>query len=213
MYLSSRPAAGRPDRHLAPAAARDGRHHVPLEAGLISVPSSAFRRGGPRVPLQNSGARAIVTDRDQLPKLTSLRERLPELQTVLCVDVCGGALDLHALLAKASDRFEAKDTLADDPAFIIYTSAPRPQKARFIAPGAARHLPGVEYPHDGFPQSGDRFWTPADWRGSAASSTSSCRPGSRRLRVAHRPRKFDPAEAMRLMARHGCATSSCRRPR
>ena len=25
------------------------------------------------------------------------------------------------------------------------------------------HLPGVEMPHDFFPQPGDRFWTPADW--------------------------------------------------
>jgi acetyl-CoA synthetase len=25
------------------------------------------------------------------------------------------------------------------------------------------HLPGVEMPHDFFPQPGDHFWTPADW--------------------------------------------------
>ena len=25
------------------------------------------------------------------------------------------------------------------------------------------HLPGIELPHDFFPQAGDRFWTPADW--------------------------------------------------
>src|SRR5204863_146812 len=99
-------------------------HVAAWKAGLISVPLfPLFGEQALEFRLQDSGARAIVTDRDQLPKLASLRERLPHLETVLCVDSpAEGALDLHALLTKASDRFEAKDTLADDPAFIIYTS-------------------------------------------------------------------------------------------
>ena len=78
-------------------------HVAAWKAGLISVPLfTLFGEEALEFRLQNSGARAIVTDRDQLPKLTSLRERLPELQTVLCVDgLAEGALDLHALLAKA----------------------------------------------------------------------------------------------------------------
>jgi acetyl-CoA synthetase len=29
--------------------------------------------------------------------------------------------------------------------------------------GAAGNLPGFEHSHDGFPQEGDLFWSPADW--------------------------------------------------
>src|SRR4030088_1539755 len=62
-------------------------HVAAWKAGLISVPlSTLFGEWALEFRLQNSGARAIVTDRDQLPKLTSLSERLPELETVLCVD-------------------------------------------------------------------------------------------------------------------------------
>jgi acetyl-CoA synthetase len=183
-------------------------HVAAWKAGLISVPLfTLFGEEALEFRLQNSGARAIVTDRDQLPKLASLRERLPELQTVLCVDgLAEGALDLHALLANASDRFEAKDTLAEDPAFIIYTSGTtgQPKGALHAHRALLGHLPGVEYPHDGFPQSGDRFWTPADWAwigGLFDVLMPAWHHGV--CVVAHRPRKFDPAEAMRLMARHG----------
>src|SRR6266404_2788870 len=182
-------------------------HVAAWKAGLISVPLfTLFGEEALEFRLQNSGARAIVTDRDQLPKLASLRERLPELQTVLCADgLAEGALDLHALLAKASDRFEAKDTLAEDPAFIIYTSGTtgQPKGALHAHRALLGHLPGVEYPHDGFPQSGDRFWTPADWAwigGLFDVLMPAWHHGV--CVVAHRPRKFDPAEAMRLMARH-----------
>src|SRR3982074_429152 len=99
-------------------------HVAAWKAGLISVPLfTLFGEEALEFRLQNSGARAIVTDRDQLPKLASLRERLPDLHPTLSVDgPAEGALDLHALMAQASDRFEVVSTGADDPAFIIYTS-------------------------------------------------------------------------------------------
>jgi acetyl-CoA synthetase len=183
-------------------------HVAAWKAGMISVPLfTLFGEEAIEFRLQNSGARAIVTDREQLPKLAQLRDRLPELQTVLCVDGPGeGALDLHALLAKASDRFEAADTHAEDPAFIIYTSGTtgQPKGALHAHRALLGHLPGVEYPHDGFPQAGDRFWTPADWAwigGLFDVLMPAWHHGV--CVVAHRPRKFDPGEAIRLMAGHG----------
>src|ERR1700738_618650 len=183
-------------------------HVAAWKVGLISVPLfTLFGEEALEFRLQNSGARAIVTDRDQLPKLASLRERLRELQTVLCVDGPEeGALDLHALLAKASDRFEAKDTLAEDPAFIIYTSGTtgQPKGALHAHRALLGHLPGVEYPHDGFPQSGDRFWTPADWAwiGGLFDGLLSRRHHGVCV-LAYRAHKFDPEEAFALMAKHG----------
>lgn len=183
-------------------------HVAAWKAGMISVPLfTLFGEEALEFRLQNSGAAALITDREQLPKLAKLRDRLPELKTILCVDGEGeGALDLHALLAQASDRFAAVDTDAEEPALIIYTSGTtgQPKGALHAQRVLIGHLPGVEFPHDGFPQPGDRFWTPADWAwigGLFDVVMPAWHHGI--CVVAHRQRKFDPGEAMRLMARHG----------
>ncbi|MGZ6125091.1 MAG: AMP-binding protein, partial [Myxococcales bacterium] len=192
-----------PQRHETAVA-----HVAAWKAGMLSVPLfTLFGEEALEFRLQNSGASALVTDREQLPKLAPLRDRLAGLKTVLCVDgAADGALDLHALLEKASDRFAPVDTDAEEPALIIYTSGTtgQPKGALHAQRVLLGHLPGVEYPHDGFPQPGDRFWTPADWAwigGLFDVVMPAWHHGV--CVVAHRPRKFDPAEAMRLMARHG----------
>ena len=66
------------------------------------------------------------------------------------------------------------------------------------------HLPGVELPHDFFPQPGDLFWTPADWAwagGLLDVLLPSLHHGV--PVVARRFDKFDPEEAFALMARTG----------
>ncbi|TMB32281.1 MAG: AMP-dependent synthetase [Deltaproteobacteria bacterium] len=191
-----------PQRHETAVA-----HAAAWKAGMISVPLfTLFGEEALEFRLQNSGARAIVTDREQLPKLTRLRHALPDLKTVLCVDgEAEGALDLHALAAQASDRFQIVDTSAEDPALIIYTSGTtgQPKGALHAHRTLLGHLPGVEYPHDGFPKPGDRFWTPADWAWIGGLFDVVMPAWHHGITVvAHRPRKFDPGEAMRLMARH-----------
>ena len=182
-------------------------HVAAWKAGLISVPLfTLFGEEALEFRLGNCGARALVTDREQLPKIAGLRERLPELRTVFSVDgEAEGALDLHGLLSRASDRFPALDTGAEEPALIIYTSGTtgQPKGALHAQRVLLGHLPGVEFPHDGFPRPGDRFWTPADWAwigGLFDVVMPAWHHGV--CVVAHRPRKFDPAEAMRLMAKH-----------
>jgi acetyl-CoA synthetase len=69
-----------------------------------------------------------------------------------------------------------------------------------VLPG---HLPGVEMPHDFFPQAGDRFWTPADWAwagGLLDALLPSLHHGV--AVVARKFDKFDPEEAYALMAKH-----------
>jgi acetyl-CoA synthetase len=64
------------------------------------------------------------------------------------------------------------------------------------------HLPGVEMPHDFFPQPGDCFWTPADW--AWAGGLLDCMLPSLHHGVpivARKFDKFDPGEALDLMAR------------
>jgi acetyl-CoA synthetase len=65
-------------------------------------------------------------------------------------------------------------------------------------------MPGIELPHDFFPQPGDRFWTPADW--AWAGGLLDCLLPSLCCGVpvvARRFDKFDPEEAFAVMARHG----------
>jgi acetyl-CoA synthetase len=153
--------------------------------------------------LRDSGAKALVTDGDNLAKLPA---ELAELRAVLVTD---GDPQGHPLfwpsLDRASDDFAPVDTGSDDPALIIYTSGTtgKPKGALHAQRVLLGHLPGVQMPHDFFPQSGDLFWTPADWAwigGLIDVLLPSLYFGVPVL--AHRAAKFDPEEAFALMARH-----------
>jgi acetyl-CoA synthetase len=63
------------------------------------------------------------------------------------------------------------------------------------------HLPGVELPHEFFPQPGDRIWTPADWAWIGGLFDVLLPAWHHGVPVvAHRAAKFDPEAALRLMA-------------
>ena len=65
------------------------------------------------------------------------------------------------------------------------------------------HLPGVELPHELFPQPDDLFWTSADWAWIGGLFDVLMPAWHHGVPVlAHRFRKFDPHEAMALMKRH-----------
>src|SRR5690606_6771093 len=109
---------------LLPQAAETAIAHIALyKSGLIAVPLFVlFGEDALEYRLQNSGARALITDRVNLPKVSAIRARLPELQLVLVVDGRGadGTLDYERALERASDEFTPVRTRADDPALIIY---------------------------------------------------------------------------------------------
>jgi acetyl-CoA synthetase len=182
-------------------------HIAAYKAGLIAVPLFVlFGEDALEYRLGNAGARAVVTDSANLPKLLAIRDRLPELKVIIVTDGGGsGTLDYRALLAKASDSFTPVDTHADDPALIIYTSGTTgpPKGALHAHRVLLGHLPGVEFPHEFLPQPGDLYWTPADWAwigGLLDVLLPSLHHGIPVL--AHRFRKFDPEAAFALMARH-----------
>ena len=107
-----------------------------------------------------------ITNAQGLAKLAEIRKDIPALKFVISIDgASDGALDFNAAIAKASSDFTPEPTTPDTPAMMIYTSGTTGQPkgalhGHRVLPG---HLPGVEMPHDFFPQAGDRFWTPADW--------------------------------------------------
>lgn len=157
--------------------------------------------------LQNSGARAIVTNAQGAAKIAEIRNQVPALELVLSVDgASDGALGFSETLAQASPDFVAAVTSPDDPALMIYTSGTTgPAKGALHGHRVLLgHLPGVEMPHDFMPQPGDRFWTPADWAwaGGLLDALLPCLHLGVPI-VSRKFEKFDPEEAFALMARHG----------
>jgi acetyl-CoA synthetase len=158
--------------------------------------------------LQNAGVKVVITNAQGLAKLATVRDRLSDLDLVLTVDgdTADGALDFAAAISAASPDFTAEDTSADDPALMIFTSGTtgQPKGALHAHRVLLGHLPGVEMPHDFFPQPGDRFWTPADW--AWAGGLLDCLLPSLHHGVpvvARKFDKFDPDEAFALMAAAG----------
>ncbi|HKY87813.1 MAG TPA: acyl-CoA synthetase [Pseudorhodoplanes sp.] len=173
---------------------------VVLPTALLFGPDAISYR------LQNSGAAALITNAQGLAKLSEVRKDIPGLKCVISIDgASDGALDFNAAIAKASSDFTPEPTTPDTPAMMIYTSGTTGQPkgalhGHRVLPG---HLPGVEMPHDFFPQAGDRFWTPADWAwagGLLDALLPSLHHGV--AVVARKFDKFDPEDAYALMAKH-----------
>lgn len=193
---------------LLPQAVETGVSHMAAwKSGLISIPLfTLFGHDALEFRLADSGARAIVTDSEGAAKIAVLRVRLPALRAIYVIDgAIAGTTDFHAALSQMPDDFTPRNTAADDPAVIIYTSGTtgNPKGALHAQRVLLGHLPVVELSHDFFPQPGDLFWTPADWAwigGLFDVLMPSWYHGVPVL--AHRARKFDPAAALDLMARH-----------
>jgi acetyl-CoA synthetase len=184
--------------------------HVAIyKLGAIAIPLfTLFGTEALEYRLTNSAARGLITDAANLPKILEIRNKLPELQVVIVTDgeLPDRVLSFQNLIENGSDEFDPVKTNANDPALIIYTSGTTgpPKGALHAHRVVLGHLPGVEFPHDFFPQEGDRFWTPADWAwigGLIDALFPSWHHGV--PVVAYRARKFDPEEAFHLIAKHG----------
>jgi len=180
-------------------------HLAIYKLGAVALP--LFTQFGPDAlehRLTDSGATALITDGENLPKLSA---DLPELATILVTDGDSAGNPLFwSTLERGSDEFSPLATGIDDAALVIYTSGTtgRPKGALHAARVLLGHIPGVQLPHEFFPAPGDLYWTPADWAwigGLLDVLLPSLYFGIPVL--AHRARKFEPEEAFALMARHG----------
>jgi acetyl-CoA synthetase len=152
--------------------------------------------------LQNSGAKALLTNRQGLAKLRSIRAEVPELKLVLAID----SAEFANLLSRASYAFTPESTGADEPAMMIYTSGTtgQPKGALHGHRVVLGHVPGVELAHYPFPQTGDLYWTPADWAWAGGLLDVLLPALHHGVPVlARRFEKFDPEEAFALMAKTG----------
>lgn len=180
--------------------------HVAIyKIGAIAVPLfSLFGTEALEYRLADSGARAVITDLGGAAKLAGISHRLPQLGVVYTIDgVLANSVDFNCGLLGQSDDLEPVATLADDPALIIYTSGTTgsPKGALHAHRVLLGHLPGVEMSHDFAPQSGDRFWTPADWAWIGGLYDVLMPAWHHGLPVvSHRFVKFDPEAAFQLIA-------------
>ncbi len=182
-------------------------HIATYKLGAVALPLfSLFGPDALRHRLIDSAAKVLVTCADNLAVLNGIRDELGDLRHVLVTDaVCDQGHDARQLMAAASDRFETMPTRADDPAMLIYTSGTTgdPKGALHGHRVLLGHMPGVEFPHRYFPETGDLFWTPADWAwagGLLDVLLPSLFHGKPVL--AKRFAKFEPEAVFALMAKH-----------
>jgi acetyl-CoA synthetase len=143
-------------------------HIACYQMGAIAMPLSIlFGPDALEYRFQNSESVAALVDPASLPNLAPIRDRLPALKHV--IGVAGAAeswvIGWERLLERASRRFSPVDTAAEDPALLIYTSGTTGPPKGALKPQRVLigNLPGFSYSHDVFPQTGDLFWSPADW--------------------------------------------------
>src|SRR5512135_3465339 len=142
--------------------------HVAIyQMGAVAMPLSLlFGPDALEYRLQNSDAIVAIVDAAAVPAMASVRANCPALKHLIVVGASAGeGHDWSTLLSRASDRYAAATTKADDPALLIYTSGTTGPPKGALMPHRALigNLPGFVASQDWFPQKGDVFWSPADW--------------------------------------------------
>ena len=138
-------------------------HFGIYKLGAVALPLSIlFGPEAVSYRLNNSGTKVVITDTQHVELLESIRDQLPHLDTIIDCDSANG---FWKEIERASDSFEVVDTLAEDPAYLVYTSGTTGPPKGALAPHRCLigNLTGFEMSHNFFPQKDDLFWTPADW--------------------------------------------------
>ncbi len=182
-------------------------HIAIYQMGAIAVPLSfLFGPDALEYRLGDSGARVALVDVQSLPNLEPIRSKLPQLAHVIgAAGAQGeGILAYDALVAAAAPRFTPEDTRAGDPALIVYTSGTTGPPKGALMPHACLlgNLPGFVHSHNGFPQPGDVFWSPADWAWTGGLMDALLPTFYFGQPIVGYRGRFDPERALRLMEKY-----------
>ncbi len=142
-------------------------HFACHQIGAIAMPLSVlFGPEALEFRLQDSEAEVVIVDPTALASLDAIRSACPALRHVIAIDgQRDDIIDWQTALSAAANHFEPVPTRASDPAILIYTSGTTGSPKGALMPQSALlgNLPGFVASQNWFPQSGDVFWSPADW--------------------------------------------------
>ena len=122
-------------------------HIAIYKLGAVALPLSVlFGQDALHFRLKDSGARVVIADGRRDSVLQSIRQDLPDLQTVVTCNDGDPATEFWSLVEGASGDFQPVRTRSDDPAFLIYTSGTTgpPKGALSAHRSLLGHLPGFE---------------------------------------------------------------------
>ncbi len=182
-------------------------HFAVMKLGAVVLPLfTLFGVDALRYRLKDSGAKAVISDAENVEKLIEIWPDLPKLASLFSIAPATQPVrNFWQDIKTANSNLTPLQTRADDPAVLIYTSGTTgPPKGvlhahRFLL----GHLPAIECHHEGFPQPQDIGWTPADWAwiGGLMDMAMPCLYYGVPL-VSCRMRRFDPDAAFALIKRH-----------
>jgi acetyl-CoA synthetase len=187
--------------------------HVAIyQMGALAVPlSHLFGPDALEFRLGDSAAHVAIVDDSSLPKLLALRDRLPQLRHVIGVGTAlgNGVKPWAEVLEHASPRYTPALTAADDAAMIIYTSGTtgKPKGALMAHRTLLGNLSGFVCSHDFFPQSGDMFWSPADWAWTGGLWDVLLPTWHFGMPLLAYKGRFDPGKAFSLIEKYGIRNS------
>jgi acetyl-CoA synthetase len=187
-------------------------HVACWKAGLVSVPVSIlFAADAVAFRLSHVAARVLITDLANLP--TAVRARGQAAKPIRIFVIDGREPEAESLpesIEPARDTFANVDTVADDPAFLNFTSGTtgNPKGALQAHRSMLGHLPGAEFCLDFFPQPQDLMWSPADWSWLAGLMDVLMPAWYHGVPVlTFRAARFDPEQAFAMIGRHRVRTA------
>jgi len=182
-------------------------HLAVYQMGAVAVPLSfLFGPDALEYRLADSQSRVAIVDAQSLPSIEPIRARLPGLTHVIGGAGARGAdlLDYDTAVSAAPPRFAPVATGADDPALIVYTSGTTGPPKGALMPHRCLigNLPGFVHSHDGYPQRGDLFWSPADWAWTGGLMDALLPTLYFGQPIVGYRGRFDPERALRLIEKY-----------
>lgn len=182
-------------------------HVACWKAGMVSGPCSVLFAGDAiSYRLNDCGARVVITDSANYPKIEAIRAQCPQLEQVLVTDgEPAGAKNFWRAIEQASSEFTNVKTRAEDIAWISYTSGTTGMPKGSVQPHRMMlgHMPSLEFIYDFFPQDKDALWSPADWAWMAGLMDVLMPGWFHGCKVVATAMKgFDAEDAYRILAEH-----------
>lgn len=138
-----------------------------LGTGAVLVPlPPQLGRDGLALRLRDAEARIIIADAAAAPELTGITGQCPSVQQLIGLDFQNDdTLSWRTLQARQTSNFQLVQTLADDPAILLYTAGTTgmPKGVLHAHRVLIGILPAFVASQNWYPRGNDLFWSPVDW--------------------------------------------------